>query len=207
MIMPPLVCKAVANICVTHTVECRASLLFCLQACAALAIALGAAGHIVSQRHSRPTTASSLNNTAVCPAAAAAQAAQPEAAGYDDSARPMTASEQVQKDAGNSAKHKLDMPSSSSSSSCHHHQQDQQMLRPHNGRCSTSLTSAVTLHIDVSSRSSSRPEDFVRQHEDDPAVKLQRQRSIQLGSNSRFLGLAVALLGEQLVGSVCLLWS
>jgi hypothetical protein len=53
----------------------------------------------------------------------------------------------------------------------------------------------VTLHIESSGSGVEGNLQPQHQHED-AATKLQRQRSIQLGDNSRFLGLALALFGE-----------
>jgi hypothetical protein len=170
------------------------SCLSVLQACAAVATALGAAAHFVGQQHSKQAAPSTTTNSRVdgpAVAAAAAAAAHADAAGFDDSVRPMTAVEHCKDSADSCTK------TSSRSSSCSSRRQHQQDQSPLN----QADASAVTVHIETG-RSSIEGNLQQQQHED-AATKLQRQRSIQLGDNSRFLGLALAIFGECFL---CVFW-
>ncbi|KAF6262348.1 ureide permease-domain-containing protein [Scenedesmus sp. NREL 46B-D3] len=166
----------------------KPQLVFPGMACAAVAIALGAAAHVLSQRRSPHGTRSrSTGSRAECSAAAAA-AAQADVAGFDDSARPKTAAGQFKHDADS-----CDQPSRDTLSRLHCQQQRQPQQQDQlqgNPAGTATGTSAVALHIDI----------MQQQQQQEAAAKLQQQRSIQLGSNSRFLGLAVAVLGGTVYG-------
>uniref|UniRef100_A0A383VZ22 Uncharacterized protein n=1 Tax=Tetradesmus obliquus TaxID=3088 RepID=A0A383VZ22_TETOB len=165
----------------------KPQLVFPGMACAAVAIALGAAAHVVGERQRKQAAPGSTSSSAIDVAAEAA-ATHTDVSGFDDSARPTAAAEQVQLDDSSCAKQDIDMRSS-----CRHRQQHQDQL-PRDAASTTS----TTLHIDVSS--SSPDCTMQQQQQQQQHAKLQRQRSIQLGSNSRFLGLAVALLGGGVYG-------
>jgi hypothetical protein len=170
-----------------------------LQACAAVAIALGAAAHFMGVQHSKQATSGTTTNSRVdgpaVAAAAAAAAAHADVADFDDSVRPLTAEEHCKDNAGSYTK-----PSSQTSScSSRRQQQHQQDQSPRN----TADSPAVTLHIESSIEGNLQQQQQQQQQHEDAALKLQRQRSIQLGDNSRFLGLALAISGECFL---CALW-
>ncbi|WIA38780.1 hypothetical protein OEZ86_002068 [Tetradesmus obliquus] len=167
----------------------KPQLVFPGMACAAVAIALGAAAHVVGERQHKQAAPSSTSSRAIDVAAEAA-ATHADVSGFDDSARPMAAAEHVQTDINSCAKQNVDMHSS-----CRHRQQHQDQLPQ-----DPASTTATTLHIDVSSSSPNCTMQHQQQQQQQQHTKLQRQRSIQLGSNSRFLGLAVALLGGGVYG-------
>jgi hypothetical protein len=159
-----------------------------LQACAAVAIALGAAAHVIGERqHKQAIPSSTVSRVGDITAAAAA--AQADVSDFDDSARPVTAAEQAPSGGDSCSKHDANMHGS-----CRHRQQHQNQ-----SSCDTADskdTSAMTLHIEIGSNSSPSCTMQEQQQQEEPLAKLQRQRSIQLGSNSRFLGLAMALVGK-----------
>lgn len=219
----------------------KPQLVFTGMACASLAIALGAAAHIVSQRRQTQLNQQQSSNTGgsssgsrqveqVQVAAAAAAAGRVDIP-FDDSARhqpshaanisgradssataaaaaakigrPEDIKDFLQHEVlGDSALVAVDVRQMSMQpSDCcqeqhqlkpntadmqHRHQQQQQHLQQQGIACDRP---AVTLHI-----ASSSPDCGVQQ-QDEAATKLQRQRSIQLGENHKYLGLAIAVAG------------